>query len=127
MSQKLKARVQRSSPRAKERRDSFAADISSALSLFAENVKRRVDVLGKKLHGSLPGYTGVSGSASIGEMGLGPLAVGMAQCQALLNTMVDLDEDSYYKVLEKLHDDILWRQMSMDMPKNRRLAWIKRL
>lgn len=82
----------------------------------------------KKLHGSLPGYSGVSGSASIGEMGLGPLvAAGMAQCQALLNTMVDLDEDSYYTVLEKLHDDILWRQMFMDMPENRRLAWIKRL
>ncbi|KAH7833481.1 hypothetical protein Vadar_006759 [Vaccinium darrowii] len=89
--------------------------------------ERRVDVLEKQLHGSLPGYSGVSGSASIGEMGLGPLAAGMAQCQALLNTMEDLDEDSYNKVLEKLHDDVLWRQIFMDMLEQRRLAWIKRL
>lgn len=39
----------------------------------------------------------------------GPLAAGMAQCQALLDTMEDLYEDSYCKVLEKLHADILWR------------------
>ncbi|KAH7845101.1 hypothetical protein Vadar_019980 [Vaccinium darrowii] len=109
----------------RKRKDSFAANISSALSQFAENGKRRVDVLEKQLHGSLPGYSGVNGSASIGEMGLGPLAAGMAQCQALLNSMEDLDEDLYYKVLEKLHDDVLWRQMFMDMPEQRRLAWIK--
>ncbi|KAH7840744.1 hypothetical protein Vadar_021045 [Vaccinium darrowii] len=37
-------------------------------------------------------------------MGRGPLAAGMAQCQALLNTMEDLDQVLYYKVLEKLHE-----------------------
>ncbi|KAH7862479.1 hypothetical protein Vadar_005412 [Vaccinium darrowii] len=104
----------------RKKRDSFAANISNALSQFAENGKRRVDVLEKKLHGSLPGYSGVRGSASIGEMGLSPLAAGMAECQALLNTMKDLDEDLYYKILEKLHDDVLWRQIFMDMPEQRR-------
>ncbi|KAI8545964.1 hypothetical protein RHMOL_Rhmol07G0078700 [Rhododendron molle] len=114
-------------PKAKnKKRDSFAANISSALSQFAENAKRRVDVMERKLHCSHPGCSGVSGSMSIGEVGIGPLAAGMKECQALLNTMDDLDEDSYNKVLEKLHGDVLWRQMFMDMPEKRRIAWIKK-
>ncbi|KAI8567836.1 hypothetical protein RHMOL_Rhmol02G0152700 [Rhododendron molle] len=53
-------------PKAKNRkRDSVAANISNALSQFAENGKRRVDVMEKKLHGSYPGCSGVSGSMSI--------------------------------------------------------------
>ncbi|KAG5543435.1 hypothetical protein RHGRI_016238 [Rhododendron griersonianum] len=51
----------------------------------------------------------------------------MKECQALLNTMEDLDEDSYNKVLEKLHGDVLWRQMFLDMPEKRRITWIKKL
>ncbi|KAF7147038.1 hypothetical protein RHSIM_Rhsim03G0129100 [Rhododendron simsii] len=110
-------------PKAKnKKRDSIAANISSALSIFAENGKRRVDVMEKKLHCSHPGYSGVSESMFKGEMGIGALAAGMKECQALLNTMEDLDEDSYNKVLEKLHGDVLWRQMFLDMPKKRRIA-----
>ncbi|KAG5560761.1 hypothetical protein RHGRI_003940 [Rhododendron griersonianum] len=63
----------------------------------------------------------------VGEMGIGALGAGMKECQALLNTMEDLDEDSYNKVLEKLHGDVLWRQMFLDMPEKRRIAWIKKL
>lgn len=115
-------------PKAKnKKRDSIAANISSALSIFAENGKRRVDVMEKKLHCSHSGCSGVSESMSIGEMGIGALAAGMKECQALLNTMEDLDEDSYNKVLEKLHGDVLWRQMFLDMPEKRRIAWIKKL
>ncbi|KAF7135039.1 hypothetical protein RHSIM_Rhsim08G0139300 [Rhododendron simsii] len=110
-------------PKAKnKKRDSIAANISSALSIFAENGKRRVDVMEKKLHCSHPDCSGVSESISIGEMGIGALAAGMKECQALLNTMEYLDEDSYNKVLEKLHGDVLWRQMFLDMREKRRIA-----
>ncbi|KAF7152266.1 hypothetical protein RHSIM_Rhsim01G0206000 [Rhododendron simsii] len=45
-------------PKAKnKKRDSIAANISSALSIFAENGKRRVDVMEKKLHCSHPNLT----------------------------------------------------------------------
>ncbi|KAF7152880.1 hypothetical protein RHSIM_Rhsim01G0206100 [Rhododendron simsii] len=86
-------------PKAKnKKRDSIAANISSALSIFAENGKRRVDVMEKKLHCSHPNCSGVTGSMSIGEMDIGALAAGMKESQALLNIMEDLDEDSYNKV-----------------------------
>ncbi|KAI8555853.1 hypothetical protein RHMOL_Rhmol05G0206400 [Rhododendron molle] len=64
---------------------------------------------------------------SIGEMGIDALAARMKECQALLNTMEDLGEDLYNKVLEKLHDDVLWRQMFLDMLEKTRIAWIKKL
>ncbi|KAI8572627.1 hypothetical protein RHMOL_Rhmol01G0214100 [Rhododendron molle] len=95
-----------------------------------EQVKNKYNALRmlfNKLHYSHPGCSGVSGSRSIGEVGIGPLTAGMKECQALLNTMDDLDEDSYNKVLEKLHGDVLWRQMFMDMSEKRRIAWIKKL
>ncbi|KAF7136429.1 hypothetical protein RHSIM_Rhsim08G0112700 [Rhododendron simsii] len=101
-------RLFKTKPKAKNKtRDSIVANISSALSIFAENRKRRVDVMEKKLHCSHLGCSGVSESMTIGEMGIGALVARMKECQALLNTMEDLDEDSYNKVLEKLHGDVL--------------------
>jgi len=80
-----------------------------------------------KLRNSHSGYSGVTGNMSIGEAGLGPLAAGMKDCQAVLNAMEDLDGDSYFKVLKKLHGDVLWRQIFMDMPEKRRIEWIKKI
>ncbi|KAE9459174.1 hypothetical protein C3L33_08920, partial [Rhododendron williamsianum] len=93
----------------------------------AEGSKAKPKAKNKKRDSFSKHFNGVSGSMSIREVGIGPLTAEMKECQALLNTMDDLDEDSYKKVLEKLHGDVLWRQMFMDMSEKRRIAWIKKL
>ncbi|KAH7867442.1 hypothetical protein Vadar_033464 [Vaccinium darrowii] len=78
-------------PKAKgKKRDSIA------LNQFAENGRRGAKVMEMKPHNSHSGYSGVTGNMSIGEAGLGPLAAGMKDCQAVLNATEDLDGDSYF-------------------------------
>jgi len=65
----------------------------------------------------------VTGNMSIAEVGLGSLAAGMKESPALLNAV----KIHSLKALEKVHCDVLWRRIFVDMPKKRRITRIKKL
>ena len=45
----------------------------------------------------------------------------------ILNTMDEIDGDSYSKALKLLYDDVSWRKLFLRMPEKRKLDFIRSL
>ena len=46
------------------------------------------------------------------------------QCFKILNTMDEIDGDSYSKALKLLHDDVSWRKLFLRIHKKRKIDFI---
>ncbi|XP_050941526.1 L10-interacting MYB domain-containing protein-like [Cucumis melo] len=92
---KSKKRVQRN-------RDEYDSFFSSFLDVYAENVKRKNDILEKRSFGFTSSEVDESQTSSKKD----DLHEELMECLDILNTMEDVDGEAYSKILKLLHGDL---------------------
>ncbi|CAK9327681.1 unnamed protein product [Citrullus colocynthis] len=87
--------------------------------VYAENAKRKNDILEKRTHSSTARQ--VDEGQSLGEKDVDEE---LMKCFKILNTMEDIDGEAYTKVLKLLHGDLAWRKLFLLMHDARKKDFI---
>ncbi|TYK21539.1 L10-interacting MYB domain-containing protein-like [Cucumis melo var. makuwa] len=95
-------------------RDEFGSFFSSFLDVYAENAKRKNDILEKRSFGCTSSEVDESHEE-------------LMECLDILNTMEDVDGEAYSKIPKLLHKDLAWRKLFLRMPDSRNRDFINSL
>lgn len=111
---------EKSGKRVRRRKDEFGSFLSSFIDVYAENAKRKNDILEKRSLGSTTSQEGQSSKAKDDDEDL-------MECCKILNAMEDIDGAAYTKILKLLHGDVSWRKLFLLMPDVRKRDFINSL
>lgn len=103
--------------KSKRKREVINDIMSSLKELYVENLKRRNDILEERLVGiSSADFSETSSKARDDE--------DLNKCFKILNSMVDIDDKAYTKILKQLLADTTWRRAFLCIPESRRRGFI---
>ncbi|KAA0043359.1 L10-interacting MYB domain-containing protein-like [Cucumis melo var. makuwa] len=91
--------------------------------VYAENAKRKNDILEKRSFGCTSSEVDESQTSSKND----DLHEELMECLDILNTMEDVDGETYSKILKLLHGDLAWRKLFLRMPDSRKRDFINSL
>uniref|UniRef100_A0A9I9EA03 L10-interacting MYB domain-containing protein-like n=1 Tax=Cucumis melo TaxID=3656 RepID=A0A9I9EA03_CUCME len=97
---------EKSKKRVRRKKDEFGSFFSSFLDVYAENAKRKNDILEKRSFGCTSSQVDESQTSSKKD----DLHEELIECLDILNTMEDVDGETYSKILKLLHGDLAWRK-----------------
>ncbi|CAK9327875.1 unnamed protein product [Citrullus colocynthis] len=95
---------------------SYSEDENDVGNVYAKNAKRKNDILEKRTHSSTASQ--VDEDQSLGKKDI--VDEELMECFKILNTMEDIDEEAYTKVLKLLHKDLDSRKLFLLMPNARK-------
>uniref|UniRef100_A0A9I9EKF7 Myb/SANT-like domain-containing protein n=2 Tax=Cucumis melo TaxID=3656 RepID=A0A9I9EKF7_CUCME len=110
----------KSKKRVRRNRDEFGNFFSSFLDVYAENAKRKNDILEKRSFGCTSSEVDESQTSSKKY----DLHEELMEYLDILNTMEDVDREAYSKILKLLHGDLAWRKLFLRMPDSRKRDFI---
>uniref|UniRef100_A0A9I9EHI2 Myb/SANT-like domain-containing protein n=1 Tax=Cucumis melo TaxID=3656 RepID=A0A9I9EHI2_CUCME len=113
----------KSKKRVRRNRDEFGSFFSSFLDVYAENAKRKNDILEKRSFGCTSSEVDESQTSSKKV----DLHEELMECLDILNTIEDVDGEAYTKILKLLHRDLDWRKLFLRMPDSRKRDFINSL
>ncbi|TYK08682.1 L10-interacting MYB domain-containing protein-like [Cucumis melo var. makuwa] len=96
----------------RRKKDKFSSFFSSFLDVYAENAKRKNDILEKRSLGCTSSQVDESQTSSKKD----DLHKELMECLDILNTMEDVDGEAFSKILKLLHGDLAWRKLFLRMP-----------
>uniref|UniRef100_A0A9I9ELV9 Myb/SANT-like domain-containing protein n=1 Tax=Cucumis melo TaxID=3656 RepID=A0A9I9ELV9_CUCME len=112
-----------SKKRVRRNRDEFGSFFSSFLDVYAENTKRKNDILEKRSFGCTSSEVDESQTSSKKD----DLHEELMECLDILNTREDVDGEAYSKILKLLHEDLAWRKLFLRVPDSRKRDFINSL
>ena len=95
----------------------------SFIDMYAESTKKKNEILEHKLMSSSSTNDDIAVLSMENDINKDLLN----QCFEILNTIDEIDGDSYSKALKLLHDDVSWRKLFLRMPEKRKLNFIRSL
>ena len=95
----------------------------SFIDMYAESTKKKNEILEHKLMSSSSTNDNIAVFSVENDIDEDLLN----QCFEILNTIDEIDGDSYSKALKLLHDDVSWRKLFLRMPEKRKLDFIRSL
>ncbi|GMP24419.1 hypothetical protein CsSME_00001692 [Camellia sinensis var. sinensis] len=111
--------------RKSKKRSSFQANIFEALKEMSENIKRKVELMEKRLtSASVTNVCDDNGSIGDGSTASHSL---LKECMALLHAMEEIPAPAYTKAVNKLASDPIIREVFVDMPASRMRDWVLNL
>uniref|UniRef100_A0A9I9E8A3 Myb/SANT-like domain-containing protein n=1 Tax=Cucumis melo TaxID=3656 RepID=A0A9I9E8A3_CUCME len=113
----------KSKKQVRRNRDKFGSFFSSFLDVYAENANRNNDILDKRSFGCTSSEVDESQTSSKKD----DLHEELMECLDILNTMEDVDGETYSKILKLLHGDLACRKLFLRMPDSRKRDFINSL
>ncbi|KAA0066986.1 L10-interacting MYB domain-containing protein-like [Cucumis melo var. makuwa] len=113
----------KSKKRFRRKKDEFGSFFSSFLDVYAENAKRKNNILEKRSFGCTSSQVDESQTSNKKD----DLHEELMECLDILNTMEDVDGEAYSKILKLLHEDLAWRKLFLRMPDSRKRDFINSL
>lgn len=108
----------------RDMKESRISQMSDALKAWMEASEAKVEYSKTKKEALLAKAESYKSGANRKATIIGDYTI--AQCMAALQTIEGLDDDKYLKVVEKFTSPE-WREIFMNMPDERRMAWFDRL
>lgn len=110
------------SKKSKRKREIINDIMSSFKEAYVENLKRRNDILEGRLFGLSSGEFSETSSKARDYAD-----EDLNKCIKILNSMVDIDDKAYTKVLKQLVADTTWRKAFLCIPESRRRGFVNNL
>uniref|UniRef100_A0A0A0LHR1 Uncharacterized protein n=2 Tax=Cucumis sativus TaxID=3659 RepID=A0A0A0LHR1_CUCSA len=110
------------SKKSKRKREVLNDIMSSFKEAYVENLKRRNDILEGRLFGFPSGEF-----SEISSKERDYADEDLNKCIKILNSMVDIDDKAYTKVLKQLVADTTWRKAFLCIPESRRRGFVNNL
>uniref|UniRef100_A0A9I9ELR2 L10-interacting MYB domain-containing protein-like n=1 Tax=Cucumis melo TaxID=3656 RepID=A0A9I9ELR2_CUCME len=107
----------------KERKANLPKNNSTFIDVYAENAKRKNDILEKRSFDCKSSQIDESQTSSKKD----DFDEELMECFNILNTMEDVDGEAYSKILKLLHGDLAWRKLFFHLSNSRKRDFINSL
>ena len=107
----------------RRKRENISGALMSFINVYAESTKKKNEILEHKLMSSSSTNDNIAVLSVENDIDEDLLN----QCFEILNTIDEIDGNSYSKALKLLHDDVSWRKLFLCMSEKRKLDFIRSL
>ncbi|KAF3457451.1 hypothetical protein FNV43_RR02109 [Rhamnella rubrinervis] len=111
----------------RRKRENISGALMSFINVYAESARKRNEILEHKVASSSSATSSTNDDGAVPSKRNDEDEDLLNQCFEILNTMDEIDGDSYSKAIKLLHDDVTWRKLFLHMPDKRKIDFIRSL